>query len=63
VVGTNDIGSEVFFWFHLLKSSSNVSVVQGTTFVLQKKTEPRQRLLSAIGTGTGVLEVKLQSSF
>ncbi|KAG6790982.1 hypothetical protein POTOM_000092 [Populus tomentosa] len=38
------------------KSSSNVSVVQGTTFVLQKKTEPRQRLLSAIWTGTGVLE-------
>ncbi|KAB1227938.1 putative plastid-lipid-associated protein 12, chloroplastic [Morella rubra] len=27
---------------------------KGTTFVLQKKTEPRQRLLSAISTGTGV---------
>jgi hypothetical protein len=32
--------------------------VQGTTFVLQKKTEPRQRLLTAISTGAGVREVK-----
>ncbi|XP_010265928.1 PREDICTED: probable plastid-lipid-associated protein 12, chloroplastic isoform X3 [Nelumbo nucifera] len=30
--------------------------VEGTTFVLQKKTEPRQRLLSAISTGEGVEE-------
>ncbi|KAA8549611.1 hypothetical protein F0562_001371 [Nyssa sinensis] len=29
---------------------------KGTTFVLQKKTETRQRLLSAISTGTGVTE-------
>ncbi|KAL5983226.1 hypothetical protein ACLOJK_017310 [Asimina triloba] len=29
---------------------------KGTTFVLQKITEPRQRLLSAISTGTGVQE-------
>ncbi|PIA53133.1 hypothetical protein AQUCO_00900028v1 [Aquilegia coerulea] len=30
--------------------------VEGTTFVLQKKTDPRQRLLSAISTGAGVTE-------
>ncbi|KAG2671354.1 hypothetical protein I3760_14G131300 [Carya illinoinensis] len=29
---------------------------KGTTFVLQKKTVPRQRLISAISTGTGVRE-------
>uniref|UniRef100_A0A2N9IST9 Plastid lipid-associated protein/fibrillin conserved domain-containing protein n=1 Tax=Fagus sylvatica TaxID=28930 RepID=A0A2N9IST9_FAGSY len=29
---------------------------KGTTFVLQKKTEPRQKLLSVISTGTGVRE-------
>ncbi|XP_038725219.1 probable plastid-lipid-associated protein 12, chloroplastic isoform X2 [Tripterygium wilfordii] len=29
---------------------------QGTTFVLQKQTKPRQKLLFAISTGTGVLE-------
>ncbi|XP_059430074.1 probable plastid-lipid-associated protein 12, chloroplastic [Corylus avellana] len=29
---------------------------KGTTFVLQKKTEPRQRLLSAISTGAGIRE-------
>ncbi|KAF3964189.1 hypothetical protein CMV_011491 [Castanea mollissima] len=29
---------------------------KGTTFVLQKKTEPRQRLLSTISTGKGVRE-------
>ncbi|KAJ4724118.1 Plastid-lipid-associated protein [Melia azedarach] len=38
--------------FRLLVSRGN----KGTTFVLQKKTEPRQRLLSAISTGTGVVE-------
>ncbi|XP_058098202.1 probable plastid-lipid-associated protein 12, chloroplastic isoform X7 [Magnolia sinica] len=32
------------------------AIVQGTTFVLQKKTEPRQRLLSSISTGIGVKE-------
>lgn len=30
--------------------------MQGTTFVLQKETEPRQELLSAISTGIGVTE-------
>ena len=44
----------------LLRKSRNVSVVQGTTFVLQKKTDPRQKLLATISTGTGVREVKLQ---
>lgn len=39
--------------------SRNVSVVQGTTFVLQKKSDPRQKLLAAISTGTGVTEVKI----
>ncbi|KAF1878964.1 hypothetical protein Lal_00047636 [Lupinus albus] len=33
-----------------------VSIVQGTTFVLQKQTEPRQRLLSAVSSGKGVKE-------
>ena len=42
----------------LLRKSRNVSVVQGTTFVLQKKTDPRQKLLAAISTGTGLREVK-----
>ena len=42
----------------LLMKSRNISVVQGTTFVLQKKTDPRQKLLAAISTGTGVREVK-----
>lgn len=37
--------------------STNNFVVQGTTFVLQKKAEPRQRLLSVISTGTAVKEV------
>ncbi|THG11347.1 hypothetical protein TEA_027764 [Camellia sinensis var. sinensis] len=39
-----------------LRTTSYVAVVQGTTFVLQKKTEPRQRLLAAISTNTGVRE-------
>lgn len=30
--------------------------MQGTTFVLQKQTEPRQRLLTAISSGIGVKE-------
>lgn len=30
--------------------------MQGTTFVLQKKLEPRQRLLEAISLGSGVIE-------
>lgn len=34
-------------------------VVQGTTFVLQKLTEPRQLLLSAISTGKGIEKVNL----
>ena len=40
-----------------LRTFSNVSVVQGTTFVLQKNTEPRQRFLSVISKGSGVMEV------
>lgn len=51
--------SKTSFLFDLLRISSNISVVQGTTFVLQKKTEPRQRLLSTISTGKGVREVRL----
>ncbi|KAF2286290.1 hypothetical protein GH714_013309 [Hevea brasiliensis] len=43
------------------KTYSNVSIVQGTTFVLQKKTEPRQRLLAAISTGTQVRETETDS--
>ncbi|KAK9068673.1 hypothetical protein SSX86_012788 [Deinandra increscens subsp. villosa] len=31
-------------------------VVQGTTFVLQKQTEPRQKLLSAISSGSSVIQ-------
>lgn len=38
---------------------SNIYVVQGTTFVLQKKTEPRQRLLSTISLGIDVKEVRM----
>ncbi|RYR36790.1 hypothetical protein Ahy_A09g041749 isoform C [Arachis hypogaea] len=34
----------------------NISVVQGTTFVLQKQTEPRQRLLTAVSSGRNVKE-------
>lgn len=30
--------------------------MQGTTFVLQKQTEPRQRLISAISTGRSVIQ-------
>ena len=51
--------SKTSFLFDLLRISSNISVVQGTTFVLQKKTEPRQRLLSTISTGKGVRGVRL----
>ena len=51
--------SKTSFLFDLLRISSNISVVQGTTFVLQKKTEPRQRLLSTISTSKGVREVRL----
>lgn len=57
------IGSEVSCCFNLLKIHSNISIVQGTTFVLQKKTEPRQRLLAAISTETQVREVKLELFF
>ncbi|KAK9123142.1 hypothetical protein Sjap_012744 [Stephania japonica] len=38
------------------KNKRNLYIVQGTTFVLQKNTEPRQRLLSAISTGSKVTE-------
>lgn len=42
-----------------LRIISNVSVVQGTTFVLQKQTEPRQKLLTAISSGKGVKDVRV----
>ena len=42
----------------LSKKIRNLCIVQGTTFVLQKKSDPRQRLLSAISTDTGVKEVR-----
>lgn len=55
------LGDEAKGWLDTtyLSPSGNLRISRGnkgTTFVLQKKTEPRQRLLSAIGTGTGVLE-------
>lgn len=39
--------------------NSNIYIVQGTTFVLQKQTEPRQKLLTAISSGVGVGEVRV----
>nr|UWI82204.1 putative plastid-lipid-associated protein 12 [Populus tomentosa] len=55
------LGDEAKGWLDTtyLSPSGNLRISRGnkgTTFVLQKKTEPRQRLLSAIWTGTGVLE-------
>lgn len=38
---------------------SNIYIVQGTTFVLQKQTEPRQKLLTAISSGVGIKEVRV----
>uniref|UniRef100_A0A2K2BQN3 Plastid lipid-associated protein/fibrillin conserved domain-containing protein n=1 Tax=Populus trichocarpa TaxID=3694 RepID=A0A2K2BQN3_POPTR len=60
------LGDEAKGWLDTtyLSPSGNLRISRGnkgTTFVLQKKTEPRQRLLSAIGTGTGVLEMETDS--
>ncbi|ONH99141.1 hypothetical protein PRUPE_6G013900 [Prunus persica] len=55
------LGDEAKGWLDTtyLSQSGNLRISRGnkgTTFVLQKKTEPRQRLLSTISTGTGVKE-------
>ncbi|EXB29013.1 putative plastid-lipid-associated protein 12 [Morus notabilis] len=55
------LGDEAKGWLDTtyLSQSGNLRISRGnkgTTFVLQKKTEPRQKLLSAISTDTGVLE-------
>uniref|UniRef100_A0A5B7BJD2 Plastid lipid-associated protein/fibrillin conserved domain-containing protein n=1 Tax=Davidia involucrata TaxID=16924 RepID=A0A5B7BJD2_DAVIN len=55
------LGDEAKGWLDTtyLSRSGNLRISRGnkgTTFVLQKKNEPRQRLLSAISTGTGVSE-------
>ncbi|KAM0065238.1 hypothetical protein Hdeb2414_s0003g00112411 [Helianthus debilis subsp. tardiflorus] len=39
-----------------LRTMSYFGVVQGTTFVLQKQTEPRQKLLAAISSGSSVMQ-------
>ncbi|PIA53135.1 hypothetical protein AQUCO_00900028v1 [Aquilegia coerulea] len=55
------LGDEAKGWLDTtyLSHSGNIRISKGnkgTTFVLQKKTDPRQRLLSAISTGAGVTE-------
>ncbi|KAK3205023.1 hypothetical protein Dsin_019069 [Dipteronia sinensis] len=55
------LGDEAKGWLDTtyLSPSGNLRISRGnkgTTFVLQKKTEPRQGLLSVISTGTGVAE-------
>ncbi|XP_034220408.1 probable plastid-lipid-associated protein 12, chloroplastic isoform X3 [Prunus dulcis] len=55
------LGDEAKGWLDTtyLSQSGNLRISRGnkgTTFVLQKKTEPRQRLLSTISTGTGIKE-------
>ncbi|XP_059665147.1 probable plastid-lipid-associated protein 12, chloroplastic [Cornus florida] len=55
------LGDEAKGWLDTtyLSNSGNLRISRGnkgTTFVLQKKTEPRQKLLSVISTGTGVRE-------
>ncbi|KAL7202974.1 hypothetical protein ACSBR1_034427 [Camellia fascicularis] len=55
------LGDEAKGWLDTtyLSNSGNLRISRGnkgTTFVLQKKTEPRQRLLAAISTNTGVRE-------
>ncbi|KAM1204640.1 hypothetical protein ACFX14_005677 [Malus domestica] len=55
------LGDEAKGWLDTtyLSESGNLRISRGnkgTTFVLQKKTGPRQRLLSTISTGTGVKE-------
>ncbi|KAK1303940.1 hypothetical protein QJS10_CPB11g02202 [Acorus calamus] len=56
------LGDEAKGWLDTTYLSHNGSMRisrgnKGTTFVLQKVTEPRQRLLSAISTGKGIKEV------
>ncbi|XP_021728861.1 probable plastid-lipid-associated protein 12, chloroplastic [Chenopodium quinoa] len=55
------LGDEAKGWLDTtyLSDSGNLRISRGnkgTTFVLQKETEPRQELLSAISTGIGVTE-------
>nr|GFA13139.1 probable plastid-lipid-associated protein 12, chloroplastic [Tanacetum cinerariifolium] len=55
------LGDEAKGWLDTtyLSESGNLRISRGnkgTTFVLQKETEPRQKLLSAISSGTKVLE-------
>ncbi|GMH07571.1 hypothetical protein Nepgr_009411 [Nepenthes gracilis] len=55
------LGDEAKGWLDTtyLSHSGNIRISRGskgTTFVLQKETEPRQQLLSAISTGSGVTE-------
>ncbi|KAI9114828.1 hypothetical protein K1719_013841 [Acacia pycnantha] len=55
------LGDEAKGWLDTtyLSHSGNLRISRGnkgTTFVLQKKTEPRQRLLSAISSGQGIQE-------
>ncbi|KAK8649238.1 hypothetical protein V6N13_129971 [Hibiscus sabdariffa] len=55
------LGDEAKGWLDTtyLSLSGNLRISRGnkgTTFVLQKKTDPRQTLLAAISTGTGVRE-------
>ncbi|MBA0553721.1 hypothetical protein Golob_012872, partial [Gossypium lobatum] len=55
------LGDEAKGWLDTtyLSHSGNLRISRGnkgTTFVLQKKTDPRQKLLAAISTGTGVEE-------
>ncbi|XP_028222245.1 probable plastid-lipid-associated protein 12, chloroplastic isoform X3 [Glycine soja] len=55
------LGDEAKGWLDTtyLSSSGNLRISRGnkgTTFVLQKQTEPRQRLLTAISSGKGIKE-------
>ncbi|XP_014618940.1 probable plastid-lipid-associated protein 12, chloroplastic isoform X3 [Glycine max] len=55
------LGDEAKGWLDTtyLSSSGNLHISKGnkgTTFVLQKQTEPRQRLLTAISSGKGIKE-------
>ncbi|KAK1274482.1 hypothetical protein QJS04_geneDACA009822 [Acorus gramineus] len=50
-------GKRILFQFDRAAFSFKFLPFKGTTFVLQKVTQPRQRLLSAISTGKGIKEV------
>ncbi|KVI00238.1 Plastid lipid-associated protein/fibrillin conserved domain-containing protein [Cynara cardunculus var. scolymus] len=55
------LGDEAKGWLDTtyLSESGNIRISRGnkgTTFVLQKRTEPRQRLLSAISSGSSVIQ-------